>query len=986
MRLLVASPAAPLEGEIPIPPSKYHAHRALMLAALAPGQSTIAERTTARHVTFTVKALRGLGADIRTSGDSWRVKGGAFQPVADEISVGSSGTTLYFLLGLTALGDRPVRIVGQRYFKRRPIGPLLRALTELGVRLEADGDCLPVTVYPGVPRGGRVRIDGTLSQWISGLLMLAPFARERTTIEVGGELNERPYIELTLDMMRQFGLHVSVREDWRRFEVEPGQQPHATDVVLPPDLGSVVFPLAACALHPSHARFRSPTSIVGHPEAAVLENLRSAGVPMRIDYARGLISIDHDGAPPRGGELDCRHLPDMVPVLSVLASHAQGSSVLGNVSHVRLKESDRVASMLQLRRMGARVDFDGQDMRFEGVSKLHGATLSSFNDHRVLMALTVAGATAAGVTELSFPHAYRISYPEFLEHMNALGVPAAVANGAPDPNMFGRAHAPAGARAHAARPKSNLILDDVDRHASERPEARAVVAVDSTGEAREVSWAQLRADVERAATMLLDLGVKPGEPVAFQLPNRLEFVTIALATLRIGATCEPLMPMFRERELDFMVRESGARVLLVPDRFRGRNHEAMALSLRMAVPALTHVVVLDTSHHARHLGHSSYGHLLAAAQPDPGRLAPLRPTPDANAQLLFTSGTSGQPKGVLHSHEVLTRAADAHIAHFGLGADDVVYVPSPLAHQTGFLYGMWIALRLGVPQVLQEIWDPAAGLEAMSRFGVTFVQAATPFLADLVKLAGDQDERPQGLRKFVATGAAIPRELARDAAEVLGGEVGGAWGTTETCLGTAFVPGEVNERAWTTDGRPLPGVEVRIVDDSGRPVQAGVEGNFEVRCDYNFKGYLNRPDLTAEAFTADGYYRTGDLATVDLEGHVRITGRVKDLINRGGEKIPVAEIEQLLYTHPAVSEVAIVAMPDERLGERACAFAVLRDGAELDFGAMIAYLDAQRVAKTYWPERLEVVAALPRTPSGKIQKFVLREIASQLAREREALT
>jgi 3-phosphoshikimate 1-carboxyvinyltransferase len=181
-------------------------------------------------------------------------------------------------------------------------------------------------------------------------------------------------------------------------------------------------------------------------------------------------------------------------------------------------------------------------------------------------------------------------------------------------------------------------------------------------------------------------------------------------------------------------------------------------------------------------------------------------------------------------------------------------------------------------------------------------------------------------------------------------------------------------------------VQLRIVDDSGRSLAPGVEGNFEVRCDYNFKGYLNRPDLYDEAFTADGFYRTGDLATVDRDGHVRITGRVKDLINRGGEKIPVAEIEQLLYAHPAVSDVAIVAMPDERLGERACAFVVLRYGAEFDFQAMIAYLDSQRVAKTYWPERLELVSALPRTPSGKIQKFVLREIASELGQEREALT
>jgi cyclohexanecarboxylate-CoA ligase len=526
------------------------------------------------------------------------------------------------------------------------------------------------------------------------------------------------------------------------------------------------------------------------------------------------------------------------------------------------------------------------------------------------------------------------------------------------------------------RPKSNLILDDLDRHASQRPRERAVVAVDADGVARELSWGQLREDVDRAAAALLGLGVKPGEPVAFQLPNRLEFVTIALAALRIGAVCEPLMPIFRERELDFMVRSSGARVLLVPDRFRGRDHAAMALSLRLAVPSLAHVVVLDTNHHARHLGHSSYSHLLSAAQPHD--LKALRPAPDATAQLLFTSGTSGQPKGVLHTHEVLTRAADAHIRHFGLGSDDVVYVPSPLAHQTGFLYGMWIALRLGVAQVLQEVWDAAVGLEAMGAFGVTFVQAATPFLADLVKLAREADNPTPALRTFVATGAAIPRELAREAREVLGADVGGAWGTTETCLGTAFVPGDPPERAWSTDGRALSGTELRVVDDRGRVLPAGEEGNFEVRSDVAFKGYLNRPDLTAQAFTADGYYRTGDLAVIDGEGYVRITGRVKDLINRGGEKVPVAEIEQLLYAHPAVSDVAIVAMPDERLGERACAFAVLKPGYELDFAAMQTYLDERRVAKVYWPERLEVVEALPRTPSGKIQKYVLREAASEL--------
>jgi 3-phosphoshikimate 1-carboxyvinyltransferase len=329
---------------------------------------------------------------------------------------------------------------------------------------------------------------------------------------------------------------------------------------------------------------------------------------------------------------------------------------------------------------------------------------------------------------------------------------------------------------------------------------------------------------------------------------------------------------------------------------------------------------------------------------------------------------------VLHRHEVLDGAADAHIRHFGLGPDDVIYVPSPLAHQTGFLYGMWIAIRLGAPQVLQDVWNAELGLAAMRRYGVTFVQAATPFLADLTALG----EEPDALRTFVATGAAIPRELARAARETLGAEVGGAWGTTESCLGTAFFPGEEPELAWQTDGRALDDVTLRVLDDQDAPLPPGSEGNFEVKTPWLFDGYLNRPEATADALTDDGFYRTGDLARLDEAGYMRITGRVKDVINRGGEKVPVAEIEQLLYAHPAVREVAIVAMPDERLGERACAFVVLEPGAELDLDAVRAHLDSHRVSKTYWPERLEPVDELPKTPSGKIRKYVLRELAQKI--------
>ncbi len=220
---------------------------------------------------------------------------------------------------------------------------------------------------------------------------------------------------------------------------------------------------------------------------------------------------------------------------------------------------------------------------------------------------------------------------------------------------------------------------------------------------------------------------------------------------------------------------------------------------------------------------------------------------------------------------------------------------------------------------------------------------------------------------------------------MLGAEVGGAFGTTESCLGAAFVPGQDPELAWSADGRALEGITLRVVDDEGRELPAGEEGNFEVLTPTLFEGYLNRPELTAEAITADGYYRTGDLARIDADGYLRITGRVKDVINRGGEKVPVVEVEQLLYAHPAVREVAIVAMPDERLGERACAFVVLEPGAEFDFAAMQRHLDAGRLSKPYWPERLEIVDELPRTPSGKIQKFVLRDRISG-PQERKAVS
>ncbi len=519
--------------------------------------------------------------------------------------------------------------------------------------------------------------------------------------------------------------------------------------------------------------------------------------------------------------------------------------------------------------------------------------------------------------------------------------------------------------------------------AERSPDDPAIIEVRDSGTST-WTWSDLERQSGRVAALLARLGVGCGQVVAYQLANRAEFVAITLGALRCGAVCCPLMPIFRERELEDLLRRAGARVVFIAEEHRGRYPPQELACLEARLPALEAAVVVPTGHRETPLPHSarvhwSWWHRALEALPPAARpAAASAPDPKGLAQLLFTSGTSGEPKGVLHRRDALVRAVAMHIDHLKLDARDRIYVPSPLAHQTGFLYGMWLALALGVAQILQETWSAARGLEALARGGGTFVQAATPFLADLVQAVDEGAEPPESLRLFVATGAAVPRALARRATETLRSAVCGAFGTTEGCLAALGSPSDPAEKAWGTDGRALRSVRLRIRDETGRVLGPGEEGHFETHSPTMFEGYLDHPDWTAAAYTADGWYRTGDLGLIDAAGYLHVTGRVKDVINRGGEKIPVAEIEQLLHQHGAVKEIAIVAMPDPRLGERACAFVVPRAGATLDFPSMQRFLDERRVAKPYWPERLEVLESLPRTPSGKIQKFRLRERARAL--------
>ncbi|GAA2617841.1 3-phosphoshikimate 1-carboxyvinyltransferase [Streptomyces axinellae] len=1002
MHLLVSGIQHRVTGEVLVPNSKYHAHRALILASLADGESRVHGLSDARHVAYTVRLLRGLGVRITRAGDTFVVRGlgGRYRPGRAGVSAGSSGTTLYFMAGLACLSDREVSITGQRYFSRRPMGPLLRGLEQLGVAVEAAGDRPPVHVRPGRPTGGRVVMPGTLSQWISGLLLLAPFATGPTVIEVSGELNERTYLELTVAMMRRFGLEVAVSSDWRRFAVAPDQRARPTELTLPPDIGSAAFGIAAAALHPSDVLLRGLTRLEGgpadHPEFHFLDVVRGMGVPAEQDEAARGVRIRQDAPLLKAVDVDCREVPDMLPVLAVLGTFAHGESVFRNVAHTRLKESDRASAVLQLNAMGGDLALTGDLLRVNGVEGLTGARLSTYNDHRILMSLAVAASRARGRSALTFPHAYRISYPDFLSTMNAIGIPMTVEEGSARPARGIRRAPVRRARPEAGRPEAmarTTLPQWLARHAASRPGAPAVVDVTEDGP-HVITWRELAERVERVAALLLRLGVRPREHVAYQLPNRTEFVVLSLAVLRIGAVCAPVMPFFRERELGFVLRRSAARVLVAMDGHRSRRpaEEALALAARQAPDTgpgpgpLRHLVVLARSGGTARLPRTSAGGVtvhdwraaLAATEVDRAALDAIRPTAGTAAQLLFTSGTTGEPKGVTQTSATLVSAVAMEAGQLGLGDRDSIWVPSPLAHQTGFLYGMVLALVLGAPQILQAEWNAERALASLNDHRATFVQAATPFLSDLVTAVEAGGEVPRHLRIFVATGATVPRALAERADRVLGAKVCGAFGTTETCLGALSAPGDAPARRWGTDGRALDGVRLRVTDDRGHVLPAGIEGNFELSSPTVFDGYLGRPDLTAEAFTPDGWYRTGDLAVIDASGFVRITGRVKDVINRGGEKIPVAEVEQLLFAHPRVADVAIVAMPDDRLGERACAFVVTRDGAPLSFAGLRGYLDAHQVAKQYWPERLEHLPALPRNPAGKVQKFLLRARAREL--------
>ncbi|GAB3361583.1 MULTISPECIES: cyclohexanecarboxylate-CoA ligase [Giesbergeria] len=516
------------------------------------------------------------------------------------------------------------------------------------------------------------------------------------------------------------------------------------------------------------------------------------------------------------------------------------------------------------------------------------------------------------------------------------------------------------------------INDALDACVAVCPDQLALTAVQvETGEVTRFTYRELARMADRIAVGLSRLGVGKNDIVACQLPNWWQFTLTYLACSRIGAVINPLMHIFRERELSFMLQHSEAKVMIAPHTFRGFDFEQMITALQPNLPHLRQLVVVGGN------GANSFDALLSGPAweqaPDAAAILALhRPGPDDITQLIYTSGTTGEPKGVMHSANTTMANILPYAQRMQLDSESVVLMASPMAHQTGFMYGLMMPILLKARAVLQDIWEPKKAIELIRTEGVTFTMASTPFLTDLARTVTETGQSVPTLRTFLCAGAPIPGPLVEQARAALGAKIVSAWGMTENGAVTTTCLDDDDERAFNTDGCPLPGVEIKVVDGDGHPLPAGQPGKLLLRACSNFGGYLHRPHLNGT--DAEDWFDTGDLARIDERGYLRITGRSKDVIIRGGENIPVVEIESLLYRHPAVALAAIVAYPDERLGERACAVVVPKPGQSLDLPGMVEFLKAQKVALQYIPERLVVRDDLPSTPSGKIQKFRLREL------------
>lgn len=470
------------------------------------------------------------------------------------------------------------------------------------------------------------------------------------------------------------------------------------------------------------------------------------------------------------------------------------------------------------------------------------------------------------------------------------------------------------------------------------------------------------------ANWMLAKGIESGDRIAFQLPGWCEFTVIYLACLKIGAVSVPLLPSWREAELVWVLNKCQAKMFFAPTLFKQTRPVDLILPLQNQLPQLQQIVGVDK------LAPATSSLSLSQIIADNTSLTTAITTHgDELAAVLFTSGTEGLPKGVMLTHNNILASERAYCARLNLTWQDVFMMPAPLGHATGFLHGVTAPFLIGARSVLLDIFTPDACLALLEQQRCTCMLGATPFVYDLLNVLEKQPADLSALRFFLCGGTTIPKKVARECQQ-RGIKLLSVYGSTESSPHAVVNLDDPLSRFMHTDGYAAAGVEIKVVDDARKTLPPGCEGEEASRGPNVFMGYFDEPELTARALDEEGWYYSGDLCRMDEAGYIKITGRKKDIIVRGGENISSREVEDILLQHPKIHDACVVAMSDERLGERSCACVVLKaPHHSLSLEEVVAFFSRKRVAKYKYPEHIVVIEKLPRTTSGKIQKFLLRK-------------
>ncbi|HDK0367625.1 TPA: medium-chain fatty-acid--CoA ligase [Escherichia coli] len=470
------------------------------------------------------------------------------------------------------------------------------------------------------------------------------------------------------------------------------------------------------------------------------------------------------------------------------------------------------------------------------------------------------------------------------------------------------------------------------------------------------------------ANWMLAKGIESGDRIAFQLPGWCEFTVIYLACLKIGAVSVPLLPSWREAELVWVLNKCQAKMFFAPTLFKQTRPVDLILPLQNQLPQLQQIVGVDK------LAPATSSLSLSQIIADNTSLTTAITTHgDELAAVLFTSGTEGLPKGVMLTHNNILASERAYCARLNLTWQDVFMMPAPLGHATGFLHGVTAPFLIGARSVLLDIFTPDACLALLEQQRCTCMLGATPFVYDLLNVLEKQPADRSALRFFLCGGTTIPKKVARECQQ-RGIKLLSVYGSTESSPHAVVNLDDPLSRFMHTDGYAAAGVEIKVVDDARKTLPPGCEGEEASRGPNVFMGYFDEPELTARALDEEGWYYSGDLCRMDEAGYIKITGRKKDIIVRGGENISSREVEDILLQHPKIHDACVVAMSDERLGERSCAYVVLKaPHHSLSLEEVVAFFSRKRVAKYKYPEHIVVIEKLPRTTSGKIQKFLLRK-------------